>query len=126
MRTRVIPTWFADMPHSFTRIRTEAPKGWIPLQAFFAVAFLGAIIFNWNTPLVRLYLLLTLACYLIIGVSTGVYFVKEILAFKKMPATTPMTDDLQRRVSLWQTLTTGRNLLQVVSTVLLIIACFYL
>lgn len=126
MRTRVIPTWFSDMPKSFGRIRTEAPKGWVPLQALFVIAFIGSLILNWGNGTIRTYLLLTLACYVIIGVSTGVYFVKEILAFSKMPETTKMTPALIQRTKLWQLLTTGRNILQVLGSALLLIACFYL
>jgi len=126
MRTRVIPTWFSNMPESFSRIRTEAPKGWVPLQALFAISFIGALILNWNNATVRLLMLLTLACYIAIGVSTGVYFVKEILAFSKLPKSTKMTPELTKRVRIWQQLTTGRNALQVVGLILLVVACFYL
>jgi hypothetical protein len=126
MRTRVIPTWFADMPRSFARIRTEAPKGWIPLQAFFAMAFIGALISNWDNAMIRLLLLLVLVCYIVIVVSTGVYFVKEILAFKKLPADVKITEALRQRAARWQTLTTWRNILQVFGAGLLVVSCFYL
>lgn len=125
MRTKVIPTWFADMPRSFARIRTKAPAGWVPLQALFALAFIGAIIVNWDNETVRLYMLLTLGCYVLIVVSTGVYFVKEILAFSKLPGTTKLTSELLKRVARWKLLTTGRNILQVLAAIFLIVACFY-
>ena len=125
MRTRVIPAWFADMPRSFARIRTKAPKGWVPLQALFTLAFIAALILNWGNETVRLYMLLTLVCYVLIVVSTGVYFVKEILAFSKLPDTTKLTSELLKRVARWQALTSGRNALQVLAAIFLIVACFY-
>lgn len=126
MRMRVIPTWFTDPPASFTRIRTKAPPGWIPLQALFAVSFIGALVLNWNSGTIRLYMLLTLLCYAVIGVSTGTYFIKEILAFSKMDKTTLMTPELQTRAKRWQLLTTGRNVLQVIGMLLLFLACLSL
>jgi len=126
MRTRVIPTWFADMPHSFARIRTKAPRGWVPLQGLFALAFIGALILNWDNDVIRSYMLLVLGCYIVIVVSTGVYFVREILAFSKLPAATKLTPELLKRIARWKLLTTGRNILQVLAALFLIAACFYL
>lgn len=81
MRTKVIPIWFKDMPASFARIRTKAPRGWVPLQILFTVSFIGALILTWKNGLVRFYVLVTLLTYILIGVSTGVYFVKRFSLF---------------------------------------------
>jgi hypothetical protein len=126
MRVKVIPAWFANMPVSFATIRTKAPKGWVPLQILFTLSFIGALVLTWNNSIVRSYVLITLATYVLIGVSTGVYFVKEILAFSKLDKDTVMTPELLKRVERWQTLTTWRNILQVAGMVSLVIACFYL
>jgi hypothetical protein len=70
----------------------------------------------------RLYFIIAFACFLLVVISTVAYFLKEILAFSKMPATTPVTPALQQRADQWLRLTTFRNILQFISLVMLLIA----
>jgi hypothetical protein len=120
-----IPKWFENPPQSFGLIAPQSKKStvfWIPVQVIFIVALTIAIIADWKYADVRIYLLLALACFLAVAGLTGGYFVKEILAFSKMPATTPLTAELKKRAQQWLKWTTIRNVIQAVSLVLLVIA----
>jgi uncharacterized membrane protein len=120
-----MPTWFANPPHSFGLIAPQTKKStifWIPVQLLFIVALIIAIVTNWQSADVRSYLILALICFLAVAALTGAYFVKEILIFSKIPATTPLTAELQLRAQQWLRWTTIRNVLQVVSLGLLVTA----
>ena len=120
-----IPKWFENPPQSFGLITPQTKKStvfWIPVQTLFIAALIIAIITNWKYADVRIYLLLALSCFLAVAGLTGAYFVKEILTFSKMPATTPLTSELKKRAQTWLKWTTIRNVLQAVSLGLLIVA----
>jgi hypothetical protein len=57
-----------------------------------------------------------------VAALSGAYFVKEILAFSKMSATTPLTPALKKRAQTWLKWTTVRNVLQAISLGLLVVA----
>lgn len=120
-----IPKWFENPPQSFGLIATQTKKStvfWIPVQALFIAALIISIITNWKYADVRIYLLLALGCFLAVAGLTGTYFVKEILTFSKMPATTPLTSGLKKRAQTWLKWTTVRNVIQAVSLGLLVVA----
>ncbi|MDB5109361.1 MAG: hypothetical protein JWR67_475 [Mucilaginibacter sp.] len=120
-----MPKWFENPPQSFGLIAPQTKKAtifWIPVQLLFIVALIIAIITNWELRDVRLYLILALGCFIAVAALTGAYFVKEILIFSKMPATTPATPQLQKRAQQWLKWTTVRNVLQAVSLGLLVVA----
>lgn len=120
-----MPKWFAHPPESFGLITPQAKKStvfWIPAQLLFIISLITAIITNWKYPEVRWYLISAFACFAVVAGLTGGYFVREILAFAKMPATTPLTPALEKRAAQWLKWTTARNVLQAVSLGLLIIA----
>ena len=120
-----IPKWFENPPQSFGLIAPQTKNStvfWIPVQVLFIVALIIAIITNWKYADVRIYLLLALACFLAVAGLTGAYFVKEILTFSKMPATTPLTSALKKRAQTWLKWTTVRNVIQAVSLGLLVVA----
>jgi hypothetical protein len=94
-----MPKWFENPPQSFGLIAPQTKKAtlfWIPVQLLFIVSLMIAIITNWELSDVRLYLILALGCFVAIAALTGVYFVKEILTFSKMPATAPLTSALKK------------------------------
>jgi hypothetical protein len=120
-----MPKWFENPPQSFGLITHQTKKStvfWIPVQLLFIVALIIAIITNWKYADVRIYLMLALGCFVAVAVLTGVYFVKEILTFSKVPATTPLTPALKKRAQQWLRWTTVRNVIQAVSLGLLIVA----
>lgn len=122
-----MPHWFANPPQSFALIAPQtkhSARFWIPLQLLFLVSFITALITNWSIEQVRPYLLMALACFLLVTIPTATYFVKEIIAFSKMTAETPRTPALLKRSQRWIQWTTSRNILQCCSLILLAWALF--
>lgn len=119
-----IPKWFENPPQSFGRIALQtktSSRFWIPVQVLFIVSFIATLVTNWQRAVVHVYLIVALVCFLGVAISSGAYFVKEILVFSKMPADTPATPELRRRAERWLRWTTIRNVLQFASLVMLII-----
>ncbi len=120
-----MPDWFSDPPASFAYIREHTPKAkkiHIPLQVLFLLSFFIALILNWEDVSVRTYLLLSIAAYILIVVSTVKYFAKEIIAFSETPEDIPASQDLISRAKLWEKWTIIRNVLQLLGLVFLILA----
>ena len=124
-RLYTMPKWFENPPLSFERIRKQSKASqlfWLPITGLSLVSLVGSLITNWQYIEVRTYLFAALACFVLNGISTGVYFVKEILYFAKMPADAPQTTELLARTKRWLTWTTLRNVLQIISALFAAIA----
>jgi hypothetical protein len=61
-------------------------------------------------------------CFGLAGVLNGIYFVKEAIAFAKMPVDAAQTPELIRRTRLWLKWTIVRDVLQVFATLFVTIA----
>ena len=124
-----IPKWFANPPSTFEIIRQQA-KGsaqfWLPVQLLYIISFVAALITNWQSTTIRNYLIFAGVSYQIVIVVTMVYFVKEIMAFQKIPVDAPLTNELQHRVNKWYKWTIVRNILQGIAFVFLMLALFQL
>jgi hypothetical protein len=114
-----MPKWFANPPSSFELIRKQS-KGakifWIPVSTLFMISVCFALIFNWRLPLVRSHLIFAIISYGLAGILSGMYFVKEVIAFTKMTVDAPSSPELHGRVKLWLRLTTIRDILQFLTT----------
>jgi hypothetical protein len=120
-----MPKWFEDPPASFERIRRQskgAKKFWIPLSLLFIISLLVSLILNWQYTIVRSYLFASLACFGLTGALSGMYFVKEVLAFSNMPVTAPKTPDLINRTRFWLRWTTVRDILQLLAAIFVTLA----
>jgi hypothetical protein len=131
VRERVvnIPKWFENPPASFELIRQQASgaqKFWIPIQVLFLVALITALVSNWRNPTIRTYLLLTISCYVLGAGVTGAYFVKEVMAFIKIPVDAPKTPEILARTATWEKWTTSRNVLQLLTLGFIVRACMAL
>ncbi len=127
VRERVvnIPQWFADPPASFELIRKQAPAAarfWIPVQIVFLVALVFAFITNWKHHDVRLMMIFGTSAFLLVIVLTAAFYVKEVMAFSKMPVDAPLTEDLLKRANTWFRTTIIRNIIQGVALVFFIVA----
>lgn len=121
-----MPAWFSNPPASFELIRRQSGKSkrfWIPLSVLFIVTCCTALLLNWGFEEVRDHILIALACYITTGLLSGVYFVREILAFSGMPADAPQTPELLRRTQKWLRWTTVRDVLQWLTAISLTMAC---
>ena len=127
-RFYTMPKWFENPPASFERIRRQSKASqafWLPITALSLIAIVADLILNWHYLNIRICILSALLCFIINGVSTGAYFVKEILYFARMPANVSPTGDLLNRTKFWLKWTTVRNVLQIGSAVFISIAYHY-
>ena len=124
-----MPEWFSNPPASFALIREHTPKAkkiHIPLQILFLISFIIALILNWDAATVRTYMLFSIGFFILIVISTIIYFAKEIIYFSSTPQNAPATQELKNRAMKWEKSTTIRNVLQLLGVVFLIIAVFNL
>jgi hypothetical protein len=120
-----MPKWFANPPSSFELIRKQSKKArifWIPLSTLFMVSICTALILNWEHRQVRLHIIGAIACFGLTGALSGIYFVKEVIAFTKIPADAPQTPDLVDRIRFWLRWTTVRDVLQLLAALFVSIA----
>ena len=115
-----MPKWFENPPASFERIRQQSKTAklfWIPLSALFMISLVISLILNWEYTIVRNYILASMACFGLTGALSGLYFVKEVLAFSSMPVDAPKTSELIERTKFWLRWTTIRDLLQLLAAI---------
>ena len=120
-----MPKWFSNPPQSFELIRNQSKKArtfWIPLSILFIICTIAALIFNWESWDRRVHIIGALVCFGLTGALSGIYFVKEVLAFTRMPAETPQTPELLRRTRTWLRWTSIRDVLQLFAALFLSIA----
>ena len=125
LRIFEMPKWFANPPVSFELIRKQS-KGaktfWIPLSALFMISVCTSLILNWQLPDVRNYLIGAIGCFGMTGALSGIYFVKEVIAFSKIPVNAPATPELLGRIKFWLRWTTVRDVLQFLAAIFVTIA----
>ncbi|HYG14993.1 MAG TPA: hypothetical protein VEC12_04500 [Bacteroidia bacterium] len=120
-----MPQWFADPPASFELIRRQSKAArlfWIPLSVLFVLCASIALIDIWEQTTARNYVLMALAAYALAGVLSAMYFVKEIIAFSKMPPDGPKTGELLWRTRTWLRWTTVRNVFHWFAAIFLTLA----
>ena len=81
-----MPKWFSNPPGSFELISKQSKKAklfWIPLSVLFMICACTALVLNWQYRDTRIHILGGLICFAITGILSGVYFVKEVLAFQE-------------------------------------------
>jgi hypothetical protein len=120
-----MPKWFANPPASFELIRKQSKKArsfWIPLSLLFIIAISAALVFNWQNVDIRIHILGAIVCFAMTGALSAVYFIKEIIAFTKIPPDAPQTPELMKRVKFWLRWTTVRDVLQLLAALFLSVA----
>jgi hypothetical protein len=124
-----MPKWFANPPASFDLVRKQGKKArtfWIPLSVLFMISVCTALILNWQSINARIHIIGAIVCFGLTGALNGIYFVKEVIAFTKIPSDAPQTPDLLRRVRLWLRWTIVRDVLQFLAAMFLTIAYIHL
>ncbi|MCW3108440.1 MAG: hypothetical protein JWQ09_2946 [Segetibacter sp.] len=116
---------FENPPSSVELIRKQDKRArafWLPLSALIVIFLIGALILNRKSVGVRIHIFGALVCFGLAGVLNGIYFVKEIIAFTKIPVDAPQTPELLRRTRLWLKWTIVRDVLQVFAALFVTIA----
>ena len=120
-----MPKWFSYPPASFELIRKQSKKSrlfWIPLSILFLSSICIALILNWQYRETRVHIVGSIICFGLTGALSGLYFVKEIISFTKIPENATLTSELIKRVKFWRRWTTIRDVLQFFAAVFVTIA----
>jgi hypothetical protein len=124
------PLWKKSPPASFSVIQpnTGVPlqRFWIPVHLAITVFVIAALLLTWGEAAVRQFLLIGLGSYIVMRVWSGVYFIREMLAFQKIPLDAPPSAELSARVANWTFWTWFREPLDVVSFLCFLLALYNL
>jgi hypothetical protein len=122
----LMPLWSASPPSSFAIIQpgTGVPlqKFWIPVHAAITIFLVLALYFTWGQTEVRRFLLIGLSAYIIMRVWSGLYFIREMLAFQQVPLDSPASAALSARVASWTFWTWFREPLDLIAFVCFLFA----
>jgi len=120
-----MPKWFANPPASFELIRRQSKKArtfWIPLSVLFILSACTALILNWQLSDIRNHIIGGIVCFGLTSALSRIYFVREVIAFTKIPIDAPQTPELLNRTRFWLRWTSVRDLLQLFAASFLSIA----
>jgi hypothetical protein len=124
------PLWSASPPSSFSIIRpgTGVPlqRFWIPVHAAITIFILLTLFLTWNDITVRRLLLIGLASYIIMRVWSGLFFIREMLAFQKIPLDSAPSPELSARVARWTYWSWFREPLDIISLLCSLLALYRL
>ncbi|MBN1206037.1 MAG: hypothetical protein JXB05_14055 [Myxococcaceae bacterium] len=105
----VNPIWSASPPASFTLIQPDTgvplQRFWIPVHGFITLLGIAALVSTWRDRMVRRWLLVGVASYLVMRAWSFLYFIPEMLAFQKVTVDSAPTPELLARVDHWTRLT---------------------
>jgi hypothetical protein len=124
------PIWSASPPASFSIIQrgTGVPlqRFWIPVHAAISIFILVTLFLTWNDITVRRLLLIGLASYIVMRSWSGPFFIREMLAFQKIPLDSAPSTELSARVARWTCWTWFREPLDVISFLCFLLALYWL
>jgi len=124
------PLWSASPPSSFAMIQpgTGVPlqKFWIPVHTAITVFLMLSLFFTWRQMEVRRLLLIGLGSYIVMRVWSGLFFIRERLAFQHVPLDAPPSAELSARVARWTFWTWFREPLDIISFVCFLFALSWL
>lgn len=125
----LIPLWSKSPPSSFAIIQpgTGVPlqNFWIPVHTAITVFLILSLILAWRERKVRRLLLIGLASYIIMRVWSGLFFIREMLEFQKLPLDSPPTPELSARVSSWIFWTWFREPLDIITFLSFLLALYW-
>ena len=124
------PLWKRSPPASFSVIQpnTGVPlqRFWIPVHLAITVFVVAALVLTFSEAAVRRFLLIGLGSYFVMRVWSGVYFIREMLTFQKIPLDAPPSPELSARVANWTFWTWFREPLDVLSFLCFLLALYNL
>ena len=115
------PLWSASPPSSFAIIQPDTgvplQKFWIPVHAAITLFLVLSLAFTWRQVEVRRLLLIGLGSYIVMRGWSGLFFIREMLAFQQVPLDSPPSAALSARVASWTFWTWFREPLDFISFV---------
>lgn len=122
------PLWSASPPASFSIIQpgTGVPlqRFWIPVHTAITIFLLLSLILTWREIKIRRLLITGLVSYIVMRVWSGLFFIREMLEFQKIPLDTPPSAELSARVAAWTFWSWFREPLDVLSFVCFLLALY--
>ncbi len=110
----LVPKWTASPPASFQLFKGEHGIDlkifWIAMHSIHEITFIVAIIFCWNIPGVREWMLLLFGIHFGVRVWTLTYFAPNIIEFQKIANGADVTPNLAERTKRWKNLNYIRTL----------------
>ena len=107
----VVPVWSSAVPASLSMFQGDyglaSSNFWIPIHPVTLALLTAALILNWSTER-RAYILTCIAGYILILVTTFIYFVPELLALTGNTYSTIVDSELTRRAGWWEFLSLVR------------------
>src|SRR5437870_5056463 len=124
------PIWSASPPSSFSVIQrgTGVPlqRFWIPVHTAITIFIVLTLFLTWNDVTVRRLLLIGVASYMIMRVWSALFFIREMLAFQKIPPNSAPSAELSARVARWTYWTWFREPLDIISFLCSLLALYWL
>lgn len=99
---------------------------WIPVHAAITLFLFVALSLTWHEVTVRRLLLIGLASYVVMRVWSGLFFIREMLAFQRIPLDSAPSPELSARVARWTDWTWFREPLDIVSFLCSLLALSWL
>ena len=96
------------------------------MHAAITLFFVLSLVLTWGDPVVRRFLLIALASYIVMRVWSGLFFIPEMLAFQKIPVESAPTAELAARVSRWAFWSWFREPLDIISFLFSLLALYSL
>ncbi|HYT05802.1 MAG TPA: hypothetical protein VEM13_13080 [Gemmatimonadales bacterium] len=113
------PMWSKAPPASFAIIQpgTGVPlqRFWIPVHAAITIFVILSLALTGRDDQVRRLLLIGLGSYIVMRVWSGLFFIREMLAFQKVPTAASPSAELSARVARWTFWSWFREPLDVIS-----------
>jgi hypothetical protein len=120
------PMWSKSPPASFASIQpgTGVPlqKFWIPVHAAITIFVILSLALTWRDIQVRGLLLIGLGSYVVMRVWSGLFFIREMLAFQKVPINSAPSPELSARVARWTFWSWFREPLDIISFLCFLLA----
>jgi hypothetical protein len=124
----LMPQWSASPPASFSIIQpgTGVPlqRFWIPVHTAITIFLLLSLILTWREIKVRRLLIIGLVSYIVMRVWSGLFFIREMLEFQKIPLDAPPSAELSARVAAWTFWSWFREPLDILSFVCFLLALY--
>ena len=95
-------------------------------KKLFKRKIVAALVLTFSEAAVRRFLLIGLGSYFVMRVWSGVYFIREMLTFQKIPLDAPPSPELSARVANWTFWTWFREPLDVLSFLCFLLALYNL
>jgi hypothetical protein len=124
------PIWSKSPPSSFSIIQRGAgvplQQFWIPVHVAITIFALSTVVLTWNDAPARRLVLGGVASYIVMRVWSGLFFIREMLAFQRIRLDSAPSSDLSARVARWTFWTWFREPLDILSFLCYLFALYRL